>query len=239
MNKYRCWQLALTLVICLGGCDQPAEQSKSVTTNPASTTAGPGAAHASEKPTPQPDTTVKPVTPAAPDKAESPEATTTKLDLKDMGWEQLQELVASHKGKVVVVDVWSTACEPCLREFPRLVELQKRHPNDVVCISFDCDFAGVKNKPVGYYRERVMKALTEMKAETVINVMSTLAADELFQKIDLDSIPAVYVYNQQGDLAKRFDNRTPASETEEGISYELQIDPLVAKLVIMEKAGKN
>jgi len=61
----------------------------------------------------------------------------------------------------------------------------------------------------------------------------------LFQKIDLDSIPAVYVYNQQGELAKRFDNRTPASETEEGISYELQMDPLVANLVTMEKVEKN
>lgn len=239
MNTYRGWQLAMALVICLGGCDRPAEKSKSVTTTPRSTAAAPGAAQASEKPAPQTDATVKPVPPVAPDKAESPEATTSKLDLKEMGWEQLQELVASHKGKVVVVDVWSTACEPCLREFPRLVELQKRHPNDVVCISFDCDFAGVKNKPVSYYRERVMKALTEMKAESVINVMSTLAADELFQKIDLDSIPAVYVYDQQGKLAKRFDNRTPASETEEGISYELQIDPLVAKLVTMDKVEKN
>ncbi len=239
MNRYRGWQLAMTFVICLAGCNRPAEQSKPINTTPASAAGGPGAAQASEKPTPQPDATAKPVTPAIPDKTESPESSNTKLDLKEMGWEQLQELVASHKGKVVVVDVWSTACEPCLREFPRLVELQKRHPNDVVCISFDCDFAGVKNKPVGYYRERVMKALTEMKAETVINVMSTLAADELFLKIDLDSIPAVYVYDQQGKLAKRFDNRTPASETEEGISYELQIDPLVAKLVTVDKVEKN
>ncbi len=236
MNTFRGWQLALTVVLCLGGCNRPAEQSKPGNTASGPTNATSGAAHASEKPAPQPDGTAKPAPAVAPARTDAPEA---KLDLKEMGWEQLQELVASHKGKVVVVDIWSTACEPCLREFPRLVELQKRHPSEVVCISFDCDFAGVKNKPVGYYRERVMKALTEMKAETVINVMSTLAADELFQKIDLDSIPAVYVYNQQGELAKRFDNRTPASETEEGISYELQIDPLVAKLVTMEKAEKN
>lgn len=153
-----------------------------------------------------------------------------------MNWEQLQELVASHKGKVVVVDIWSTACEPCLREFPRLVALQQRHPQDVVCIGFDCDFAGAKNKPVAYYRERVLKALNSMDAGQVINGMSTLAADELFQKIDLDSIPAVYVYDRAGKVAKRFDNRTPASPTEEGISYELQIDPLVAELV---KAAQN
>ncbi|MFO1044344.1 MAG: TlpA disulfide reductase family protein [Planctomycetaceae bacterium] len=239
MKNYRGWQLALIVVVCLGGCHQSADPPKSDKVVPVSTSAKPEADQANEKSTSQSDGQTKPASRVDQVNADSSEATAKKLDVKEMGWEQLQELVATHKGKVVVVDVWSTACEPCLREFPRLVELQKRHPNDVVCISFDCDFAGVKNKPVGYYRERVLKALTEMKAETIINVMSTLAADELFQKIDLDSIPAVYVYNQQGKLAKRFDNRTPASETEEGISYELQIDPLVAKLVTMEKVEKN
>lgn len=164
-------------------------------------------------------------------KTEPPKA----VDLKEMNWDQLQELVASYKGKIVVVDVWSTSCEPCLRELPRLMDLQQRHPADVVCISFDCDYDGRKTRPVAYYRERVLKALTSLHAETVVNAMCTMAADELFQKIDLDSIPAVYVYDRTGKVAKRFDNRTPVGESEEGISYEKQIDPLVAELVKAEK----
>ena len=148
-----------------------------------------------------------------------------------MDWEQVQKLVEGRKGKVVVVDIWSTSCTPCLREFPRLVALQKQYPDDVVCISFDCDYIGAKNKPVDYYRERVVKALNELQATNLINGMSTTAADELFQKLDLDSIPAVYVYDRAGKLAKRFDNRTPASEDEEGISYETQIEPFVGTLV--------
>ena len=159
-------------------------------------------------------------------------ATATKaLELRDMNWEQALALVAEHKGKVVVVDVWSTSCEPCLQEFPHLVAMQQRHGDDVVCVSFDCDYFGAKNKPVGYYRERVTKALTEMKAETIINLMSNVAADDLFQQMDLDSIPAVYVFDRGGMLSKRFDNRTPAGGGVEGISYETQIDPLVAELV--------
>lgn len=158
----------------------------------------------------------------------------TAIKLTELNWTQLQEIVATHKGKVVVVDIWSTSCEPCLREFPHLVELQKRHPNDVVCISFDCDFIGAKNKPVAHYRDRVLKQLNSQHAEPLINTMSTVAADELFQQLDIDSIPAVYVYDRTGKLSKRFDNRTPVSDTEEGISYEKQIDPLVAELVKAE-----
>ncbi|MEK6261601.1 MAG: TlpA disulfide reductase family protein [Planctomycetota bacterium] len=167
-----------------------------------------------------------------PTKADTGLATVSKpLELRDMNWEQVQASLAEHKGKVVVVDVWSTSCEPCLQEFPHLVALQQQHADDVVCISFDCDFIGAKNKPVDYYRERVLKALTDLKAETIINLMSTVAADELFVQMDLDSIPAVYVFDREGKLSKRFDNRTPVGGGVEGISYEKQIDPLVADLV--------
>ncbi len=148
-----------------------------------------------------------------------------------MNWGEAQAFVAEHKGKVVVVDVWSTSCQPCLEEFPHLVALQQQYPNDVVCASFDCDFIGAKNKPVDYYRERVLKALTDMKAEAIVNLISTVPADELFQQMDLDSIPAVYVFDREGKLSKRFDNRTPVGGGQEGISYEKQIDPLVAELV--------
>ena len=167
-----------------------------------------------------------------PPKSASEAATTVKpLELRDMNWEQAQAFVAEHKGKVVVVDVWSTSCEPCLHEFPHLVAMQQRHAANVVCVSFDCDFIGAKNKPVDYYRERVTKALTELKAETITNLMSTVAADDLFQQMDLDSIPAVYVFDREGKLSQRFDNRTPVGGGVEGISYEKQIDPLVAELV--------
>lgn len=159
-------------------------------------------------------------------------ATSAKpLELREMNWEQVQKFVAEHKGKVVVVDVWSTSCEPCLQEFPHLVAMQKQHADEVVCVSFDCDFIGAKNKPVDYYRERVTKTLIELKAETIVNLMSNVAADELFQQMDLDSIPAVYVFDREGKLSKRFDNRTPVGGGVEGISYEKQIDPLVAELV--------
>jgi len=172
---------------------------------------------------------VPPVSTVASDAVDSPP--TKALELREMNWEQVQAVVAEHKGKIVVVDVWSTSCEPCLQEFPHLVAMQQRHGDDAVCVSFDCDFIGAKNKPVDYYRERVVKALTELKAETIVNLMSNVAADELFQLMDLDSIPAVYVFDREGKLSKRFDNRTPAGGGVEGISYEKQIAPLVAELV--------
>ncbi len=145
-------------------------------------------------------------------------------------WEDVQKVVAGARGKVVVLDVWSTACQPCMEEFPHLVKLQKQQP-DTVCISISVDYAGIRSKPPEYYRERVATFLAEQKAADVKNFLCSQPADELFEKIELDSIPAVYVYGRDGKLAKRFDNRTPAKPGTEGISYETQVLPLVDKLV--------
>lgn len=163
--------------------------------------------------------------------AAEPDATArAAVKLQVASWEDVQKVVAGAKGKVVVLDLWSTACEPCMEEFPHLVKLQQLHA-DAVCISFSVDFAGIRNKPPEYYRERVEVFLAEQKATGIRNYLCSQPADELFEKIDLDSIPAVYVYDRTGKLAKRFDNRTPAKPGAEGISYETQVTPLVAELV--------
>lgn len=224
--------LVILFIVLAIGCGQaaPARPDATTSTPPKATTPPVDVA---TKAVAEPE---MPGTSATPAQADAETPADQAIVLQEFDWKQLQDLVASHKGKVVVVDLWSTSCEPCLREFPHLVALQKQHPTDVVCISYDCDFIGAKNKPVAYYRERVLKFLESAGAKTLINTMSTIAADELFVQIDVDSIPAVYVYDQSGKLAKRFDNRTPASPTEEGISYETQIGPLVSDLV---KAAQN
>ena len=148
---------------------------------------------------------------------------TTSIEMTEINWNELQTMIAEHKGKIVVVDVWSTACEPCMREFPNLITLQKSHPDEVVAISFDIDYAGIKNKPVSYYRERVLKFLGAQAESRVLHRMCNTAADDLFAEINLDSIPAIYVYGRDGALARRFDGSNA--------SYEKQVVPFVNDLI--------
>ena len=155
------------------------------------------------------------------------------VELIESDWAGLQSLVEQQKGKIVVVDVWSTACEPCMKEFPFLIGLHQRFPNDVTAISFDVDYAGIKNKPPTYYRERVVKFLGSQIENSVLHRMCTTAAEDLFDAIKLDSIPAVYVYGRDGALLKRFDGSSGESE---GVSYEKQVIPFVGDLVQRDPA---
>src|ERR1700730_7350526 len=49
------------------------------------------------------------------------EVTLTILD-----YAGLQQLIASKRSKVVLLDAWSTGCPPCLKSFPDLVALQRK-----------------------------------------------------------------------------------------------------------------
>jgi thiol-disulfide isomerase/thioredoxin len=121
-------------------------------------------------------------------------------------WDELQASLSKYRGKVVVVDLWSTSCDPCLKEFPGLVALQQTHGDKILCISFNCDYIGARTKPVEYYQPQVLEFLIGQKAR-IVNLISSQPADELFEKLELDSIPAVFVYDHTGKLSQRFDGK--------------------------------
>lgn len=148
------------------------------------------------------------------------------LDIKN--WDDTLALVAKHKGKVVVLDLWSTSCDPCMVEFPHLIELHKQHGDKLVCMSASCDYAGIKSKPPESYREHVLVFLTKQNA-TFQNVLLNVESDVLFEKMELASIPAVYVFGTDGKVAKRFDNDN--AKPGEDFTYTKDIVPFVEKLL--------
>lgn len=127
------------------------------------------------------------------------------VQLTQATWEEVLEATKSHPGKIVVLDVWSTSCQPCLREFPHLVEISEKYTDHVVCLSCSTDYIGISSKPPEYYEKQVRKFLSAQNAK-FDNYLCTEPADELFQKIDLASIPAVYIFGSDGELVERFDN---------------------------------
>ena len=152
-----------------------------------------------------------------------------EIAIEVKSWDETQQIVAAQKGKVVVLDMWSTWCGPCIREFPNLVKLHRAHAPDVVCISFNLDFSGAAGETPESFREPVSQFLTKQGA-TFLNVISSDAADDIFLRLNLGSIPAVLVYGRDGQLAKRFDN-DDALYGEEGFTYEKHIVPLVEQLL--------
>jgi thiol-disulfide isomerase/thioredoxin len=165
--------------------------------------------------------------PAAHQSSSAP--TTSAPTVEILTWEGTQKRLEQFRGKVVVLDVWSTYCDPCVREFPNLIALQKRFSDKVRCISFDTDYAGAVREPAESFRKPVLEFLTRQKADGLLNVISSDASEDFFNKIHLGGPPAVFVYDQAGKLVKRFDNSQTPKRPE--LTYQHDVVPLVEKLL--------
>ena len=116
----------------------------------------------------------------------------------------LMAAVEAHRGKVVVLDCWSTSCPPCVKEFPGLVALAAAHPDDVACLSLSFDYEGIGTPEE--VLPPVREFLTSVGAGRVVNMLTREDADAMYRTLELDSVPAVYVWARDGSLAQRFDD---------------------------------
>ena len=148
-----------------------------------------------------------------------------EVTLKAATWDQIRGIV-TKTDRVTVVDVWSLACEPCLKEFPGLVALHRDLGDSVACFAVDADFDGRRTKPAESYRPRVEAFLKSVGA-TFPNYLSETPSDELFEAIGIESIPAVLVFDASGKLVRTF-----ADVGEDaGFTYADNILPFVKQLL--------
>jgi thiol-disulfide isomerase/thioredoxin len=136
--------------------------------------------------------------------AAAPEAPPVSLALVDQAG--LEAEIARHRGKVVVLDCWSTSCPPCVKEFPRLVALERRFAGEVVCMSLSFDYEGIGSPEDAV--PRVRRFLEQVGAGRIVNLLGREDSDSLQKKLDLVSLPAVYVYRPDGEMAQRFDEES-------------------------------
>ncbi|KAA5542555.1 TlpA family protein disulfide reductase [Roseiconus nitratireducens] len=139
-------------------------------------------------------------------------------------WKEIEQRVQGT-GKITVVDLWSTVCEPCIKEFPHLVELHRDMPERIVCIGVDVDYDGRKSRPPETYADKVNAFLTAVDADFQ-NFICQTASEDVFAELDLPSIPAVLIYDAQGTLVKRF---IDSGETL-GFTYEKDVIPFLKSL---------
>jgi thiol-disulfide isomerase/thioredoxin len=129
-------------------------------------------------------------------------ATEHDVTLKILDFDGLQRLISEKRGKVVVVDVWSTSCPPCVKSFPDLVAIQRRiSPERLACISVSVDFEGTD--PTEKIVPVVSDFLTKQRA-TFDNVLASEEVFTMLRKLGVSAPPAVFIYDRDGKLREKF-----------------------------------
>ena len=156
---------------------------------------------------------------AEPATAENASPAASDVQLSVLTFEEMQQKLAEKRGKVVVMDAWSTSCPPCMKDFHNLVELHQQYAADGLdCVSLSLDYEGL-GKPEDV-QDNVLGFLKSQQA-TFDNWMSSEESDVLYRKFELNAVPAVFVYDRSGKLRERFEA--------EG-AYD-QVRKLVAELI--------
>ncbi len=150
-----------------------------------------------------------------------------QVELKS--WDEVQAWVAGQRGKVVVVDIWSTYCPSCLREFPGFVELNRKYGDQLAGASLSVDFYGGEGESPEDVLPAVQRVLETQKA-TMRNFVSTDSDEAVLKQVQAVAIPVVLVYDREGRLHTAFNNDSDEYGPT-GFTYEENIEPLVKQLL--------
>jgi thiol-disulfide isomerase/thioredoxin len=111
---------------------------------------------------------------------------------------QLQQVLASHRGKIVLVDFWATWCGPCVEQFPHTVELaEKYRDRDLAVVSVSMD------NPTA---EPQVRAFLEKQNARFDNLLSGYRSPvEATKAFELPGpVPCYRIYDRSGELIKQF-----------------------------------
>lgn len=154
-------------------------------------------------------------------------------EMTQASWDEVQAWVKQQEGKVVVVDVWSTFCVPCMKEFPEFVRLSDEWGDQVACASLNIDFYGGAGGVDDDLLERVQSFLDSNPTEgRITHFVSKTADSDVLEALDAAAIPVSLVFDQDGTLVKRFTNQGNDQEFgDEGFRYAKDVAELVESLL--------
>ena len=125
------------------------------------------------------------------------------------------KIIASNKGKVVVVDCWATWCVPCRKAFPETVKLAKVYADKGVVVVSLCFDDPVK----GQVPDKVKEFLVKQDAQFENLVSALDISDDGADAFDIaeGALPHFKVYGKDGKLFKKFESGEDKEFTHEQI----------------------
>jgi len=136
------------------------------------------------------------------------------VELRAVKIAALNEEIAKHKGKVILIDIWFRGCAPCVKRFPKFVDLHRELKNEgLVCISLDVYGEELKTK------DKVLEFLKEQGADTINLIVDDdeKTLDVWQAKYDAAATPSYVVFDRKGEWVK-----TPQPESKENVSMLLK-----------------
>jgi len=148
------------------------------------------------------------------------------VTVEEVRGDALDAAIARHTDKVVVVDLWATWCESCVKKFPHFVRMHQKYADKgLVCISVSMD----KLTPTTYKKAAVLEFLRQKEAAFPNYVVLEPEADEkaLARRLsdDYRLIPLMVIYDRAGRRIWTSGDGPPLTDEE----LDRKVEDLLAK----------
>lgn len=188
----------------------------------------------------EPDTTLEadPAMEAPAEPAPEPEPVTAEpvsgIEMSPVSFEELKKEIAAGDAKLTLVDCWATWCGPCKENFPHVLEMHEKFGDKglkVASLSFDkgtgdADFDAKQVAAAHSF-------LGEIQAGGITNyVLDVENIGDAFEAFDITTIPAVFVYDAEGNEVKRYTWDDPNNQ----FTYE-QVEEEVSEMLGNEESS--
>lgn len=111
--------------------------------------------------------------------------------LKKLKLAELNALLESNKGKIVVLNLWATWCPPCRKEMPGFINLYKKYKDkgiEIIGVAFD------ENGP---------EVVPPFIKSLGVNYLIYLDGGDIGPAYDLQAYPTTIIYGKDGKVVNK------------------------------------
>ncbi len=130
-------------------------------------------------------------------------------EFEPLNFDQVQELVAVSKGKVVMINFWATWCPPCREEIPSLMRIRKSYGEDKLIL-------------IGASVDHDMGELRDYVKKTRFNYPIRLAAGDLVNAAGVSGIPHMLVFDREGEVIANAPGYVPEDALREFLKKHME-----------------
>lgn len=130
-----------------------------------------------------------------------------EVKIEKVSLEGLSKAIATHKGKIVVIDIWATFCAPCKEKFPHMVELHnKLKDKGVVFVSLSVDEPADIANALDFLKSKKAFFPNYLLDDTDKNKA------DWEEKFATQSPPIVHIYDRSGIKVKTMEGKKQLAE---------------------------
>ena len=116
-------------------------------------------------------------------------------EVKPLDEAGLKQLITQRNGKMLLLNVWATWCEPCREEFPDLIKLASNYKNsNVEIVGLSADYPDEVNA-------KIIPFLEKYQCNFEVYVQNFKNDEKLIQLLNRQwsgALPATFIFDQDG-----------------------------------------